>query len=83
MAAATENGIGRTETVEGNHAVMYCNVTWDNGDTFDTGYDSILDAAFKPTTNSAPGLTQSGGTLTLVSGGALTGNLRIVSGGGS
>lgn len=83
MAAATENGIGRTETVEGNHAILYCNVTWGNGDTFATGYDGILAAMFEPITAAAHGITQSGGTLTLVSGGSLTGNLRIVSNGGA
>lgn len=86
MAAATENGVGRTECVEGNHAVIYCNITWSASNTFDTGFDSILMSTFMPTTSVAGqiGLSKSGGTLTRSADalGALTGDLKVVGTGG-
>lgn len=43
-----------------------------NGDTWDSGLNSIRAILLTPTTNTAFGFTVSGGTITLVSGGALT-----------
>jgi len=43
-----------------------------NGDTWDTGLSQIYSINLTPTTNTAFGFTVSGGTITLVSAGALT-----------
>lgn len=89
MAAATENGTGRSERVFGNKAVMYCNITWSAGDTFDTGYAGIEIAWFTPNTFQAGaiGITKSNGQITRVSAsdtlGSLTGDLYIIGAGGN
>jgi len=74
LTAATENT--KITTVQGNKRVILANLTWDNSYTFDTGLHIIDAVLFSPTTAAAFGLTKSGGTVTLVSGGALTGELR-------
>lgn len=74
MADATVSKID--ETVEGNKRVILATVTWSNGDTFVTGLFSVDTVSFEATTAAAHGITESSGTLTLVSGGALTGFLR-------
>lgn len=80
MAAATEN-TARVEDVEGNRYVTRVNVTWGNGDTFASNYSGVQGYSFEPTTAAAHGITVSGGTLTLVSGGSLTGELMVRSDG--
>lgn len=77
MAAATEN-TKRVTDYWGRTAVEEVDVTWTNGDTIDTQFGSILAVFFQPTTNSAAGVTISGKTATLVSGGSLTGKLLIL-----
>jgi hypothetical protein len=76
MADATVNS--SYDTVEGNQRVVYASLTWGNGDTFVTGLATVNGFSFETTTAAAHGITQSSGTLTLVSGGALTGQLRVV-----
>lgn len=75
MTAATENA--KITTVQGNKRVILANLTWDNTYTFATGLHNIDAMLFTPTTAAAFGLTKSGGTVTLVSGGALTGDIRV------
>lgn len=75
MTAATENT--KITTVQGNKRVILANLTWDNTYTFDSGLHKIDAMLFTPTTAAAFGLTKSGGTVTLVSGGALTGDIRV------
>lgn len=76
MAAATENAARYTD-YWGKTPVEVIDVTWGNADTIDSQFGSVLKAEFAPTTNSAPGVTISGKTVTLVSGGSLTGKLTI------
>jgi len=74
MADATVNSC--TITVQGNKRVVLANLTWDNTYTYATGLHKIDCVSFEPTTAAAHGVTISGGTINLVSGGALTGLLR-------
>lgn len=76
MAAMVENNT-RAVDYWGRHAVEFVNVTGSSGDTFDSEWASVSRAIFVPTTASAYGLTISGKTVTLVSGGALTGELYV------
>lgn len=65
------------ETVEGNKRVVNVNLTWSSGDTYVTGLAKVDSISFCPTTASAYGVTEAAGTVTLASGGALTGRLRV------
>lgn len=76
MPAATVNGLD--ETVMGNKRVVMANLTWGNDDTYDTGLANIDSVVFTPTTSAAHGATKSGGTVTLKSGGSLTGDLIAI-----
>lgn len=77
MAAATEN---TTRYVDywGRTAAEITDVTWTTGDTFTSEFASVLSATFTPTTNASFGMTISGKTVSLVSGGSLTGKLRVL-----
>ena len=76
MAAATQNS--RRETLWGASRVIIANLTWGNGDTFDSLAGGLVtDGWFVPTTAGAYGLTFSAGVVTLASGGSLTGNLYL------
>lgn len=76
MAAMTENNI-RSVDYWGRHPVEFVSVTGTNGDTFDSEFASVSRAIFVPTTNASYGLTVSGKTVTLASGGSLTGELYV------
>lgn len=76
MAVAVENA-ARITDYWGRTATEFCNITWNNGDTFTTQFGSILDIGFTPTTNASFGITVSGKTATLVSGGSLTGVVQV------
>lgn len=79
MAAATLTGY--TSSVFGNERVQQWTsaVFAANGDTVtSSAMKTIKSINFEPTTNTAHGFTVSGSTITLVSGGALTGRLLIV-----
>lgn len=78
MAAATQNTTLITQYL-GSMRVHIVDVTWTNGDTLDTLLSSICHVSFTPTTNTAFGITKSSGTLTLVSGGSLTGTIMAFS----
>lgn len=82
MAAATVVGAKATERVFGDIRVKMVTVTWNNGDTFDTGFKVLKNIDFTPTTAANFGLTKSTVNaqqrITLVSGGSLTGDLMIV-----
>lgn len=80
MTAATENS--RRETVWGDSRVIIANLTWNNNYTYDSLYSKLEAYWFVPTTNASYGLTESSGTLTLVSGGSLTGILVAIVAGG-
>jgi hypothetical protein len=73
MAAATVTG-RRQNNVSGNRREVFANsiAFAANGDTWDTKLKTINAICLTPTTNTAFGFTVSGGTITLVSGGALT-----------
>lgn len=74
MAAATENS--REEFVAGNRVQVVANLTFaNNGDTYDTGLSSVDGFQFTPTTAAAAGMTESSGTVTLVAGAGLSGQL--------
>jgi hypothetical protein len=82
MAAAVVNSSSRRERVFGDMRVLLVNLTWNNGDTYATGFKAVKSAQFEPTTNASCGLTRATGangqvTITLVSGGSLTGDLQI------
>ncbi len=81
MAAAVVNSNSRRERVFGDLRVVLVNLTWNNGDTYATGFKKILGAIFEQTTNASSGLTRATvgaqQTITLVSGGSLTGDLII------
>lgn len=81
MAAAVVSS-GPRERVFGDLRVKIVTVTWNNNDTFKTGFKSVLAMNFEPTTNASSGLTRAvvGGqvVITLVSGGSLTGDLFVV-----
>jgi hypothetical protein len=81
MAAAVVNSSSRRERVFGDLRVLFVTLTWNNGDTYATGFKRILSAQFEPTTNASCGLTRAavGGqqTVTLNSGGSLTGDLQV------
>lgn len=71
MAAATVTN--RKEFVFGSLRCIAATVTIANsGDTWVTGLGKVLYTQAEPTTNASMGVTKSGGTLTFVSGGALT-----------
>jgi len=74
MTAATQNS--RVESVQGNKRVIFANLTVDNTYTYVTGLHKLNFVSFMPTTAAACGITHSGGTVTFVTGGALTGELR-------
>jgi hypothetical protein len=81
MAAAVVNGSKR-ERVFGDLRAHFVNLTWNNGDTYNTGFKSVKSMSFEPTTAAASGLTraqnaQGQTVITLVSGGALTGDLML------
>jgi hypothetical protein len=76
MPAAVENA-DRYVDVFGRTAIEITNVTWGNGDTFVSEYAAVINAEFTPTTNASSGVTISGKTITLQSGGTLTGNLVV------
>lgn len=73
MAAATvtnrqqNNAVGNRMRVGADSIVFAA-----NGDTWDTGLNTIEEINLTCTTNTAFGFTVSGGTITLVSAGALT-----------
>lgn len=73
MAAATVTN-RRQNNVSGNRREIFADsiAFANNGDTWATGLKQINAICLTPTTNTAFGFTVSGGTLTLVSGGALT-----------
>lgn len=73
MAAATITNRRQNNVVGARVQVMADTIAFAaNGDTWDTGLNSINIIMLTPTENTAFGFTVSGGTLTLVSGGALT-----------
>lgn len=77
MAAATEPN-ARIVDYWGRTAMeIAIGITWNNGDTFVSEFASVSTADFMPTTQSSFGLTHSGKTITLVSGGSLTGDLQV------
>jgi hypothetical protein len=76
MPAAVENATRYTD-YWGRTATEICNITWNNNDTFVSQFAAIIAADFTPTTNASFGLTVSGKTVTLVSGGSLTGIIQI------
>ena len=73
MAAATVTG-RRQNNVPGNRRkIIATSVAFAaNADTWNTGLKLVEDIHLTPTTNSSYGFTVSGGTITLVSGGAVT-----------
>ena len=79
MAAATVSGRKQNRVASDIRVVSWSAVTFaSNGDTLAVpGLKSIQTVMFQPTTNTAPGFTISGNTLTIVSGGALTGLLSV------
>jgi len=71
MAAATVTN--RREHVWGDSRVVHADVVIAaSGDTWITGLKKVMAVSGEPTTNASMGITKSGGTLTFVSGGALT-----------
>lgn len=83
MAAAVVNSTSRRERVFGDMRVLLVNLTWGNGDTYNTGFRAVKLMSFEPTTNASSGLTraqnaQGQTVITLVSGGSLTGDLLIL-----
>lgn len=73
MAAATVSNRRQNNVVGARVEVMADSIAFaNNGDTWDTGLNSINIIMLTPTTNTAFGFTVSGGILTLVSAGALT-----------
>ena len=76
MAAATENAARYTD-YWGRTPVEVVDVTWTNNDTFASQWGSVVCASFEPTTNASHGMTISGKTVTLISGGSLTGKLKV------
>lgn len=77
MPAATENTKPSVD-YWGATPVVVIDVTWGNGDTYAAVDLGAVEAAiFVPTTNASYGLTISGKTVTLVSGGSLTGKLIL------
>lgn len=77
MAAATENST-RVLTYWGNQPVEITDITFSDTNTFESEFASVLAAWFEPTTAAAHGMTISGKTITLASGGALTGKLFVI-----
>ena len=74
MAAVTVTN--RREQVWGNSRNIVCTVAIANtGDTWATGLKKVLQVCGAPTTNASYGATLSGGTVTFVTGGALTINI--------
>ena len=73
MAAATVTG-RRQNNVSGNRREVFAtSVAFAaNADTWATGLSQVDVIVLTPTTNSSYGFTVSGGTITLVSGGAVT-----------
>ena len=71
MAAATITNQRQNNVVGSRVQVMADTITFAaNGDTWDTGLNSINIIMLTPTTEEAFGFTVSGGVLTLVSAGA-------------
>ena len=77
MAAATITNY--RSSVFGNERVAQMTAAFAaNSDTYQAvAMKTVREISFTPTTNSAAGFTVSGNTITLVSGGALTGLLSV------
>ena len=75
MTAVTETA--RVESVQGNKRVIFATLAIDNTYTWITKLGVLDFYAFTPTTAAACGCTVSGGTVTFVTGGALTVRARV------
>ena len=78
MAAVAENNT-RAVDYWGRTSIEIVNVTASDTNTFASQWASVKSAWFVPTTAAAYGLTFSGSTVTFATGGALTGDLYVVS----
>lgn len=79
MAAVTQNSTPITD-YWGATAVEIVDITIaTSGDTFTSQFASVAAAFFEPTTAASHGATISGNVVTFVTGGALTGKLKVVS----
>lgn len=76
MAAATENG-GRYVDYWGRTPVEIVDVTISNTNTFDTQFAAVKAFIFSPTTAVDWGGTISGGRITFVLDGTMTGKLFV------
>lgn len=75
MTAVTETS--RVESVQGNKRVVFATLSINNAYTWDTKLGVLDFYSFTPTSASAVACTVSGGTVTFVTGGALTVRARV------